>query len=76
MCGRAKEVASSEKKNFNNFCTYLTELYQSAKKKRYSEIPEFTEIVEGIKSGTVSPSYLNEQYIEWLLAQNPYQPPV
>lgn len=76
MCGRAKEVTASEERNFNQFCTYLTELHQSAKNKRYSEIPEFAEIIEGIKSGALSPAYLNEQYVEWLLAQNPLQTPV
>ena len=76
MCGRAKDVTPTEEKNFHNFCQYLTRLHHSAKATRYSELPEFAEMIEGIKAGTVPPSYLNEKYVEWLLSQNPDLSPV
>ena len=71
MHGRAKAVLPQEEEKFNLFHQYLKRLYQTAKATRYSEIPEFAEIIEGIKSGTVSPSYLNEKYVEWILNQTP-----
>lgn len=73
MCGRAKEVKASELAEFTEFERYLRQLYNTAIIKRPSELPEFTEIISGIKAGTISPAELNEKYVEMILSENPYQ---
>ena len=74
MYGRAKPVTALEQTCFAEFEHYLMQLHRAAKNKRPSELPEFIELINGIKAGTISPIKLNEKYIEMLLTENPYAP--
>lgn len=74
MCGRAKEVSLKEQDAFANFKAYLQQLENAAFKKKTSELPEFEEIIAGIKNGTIPPVRLNEAYVAAILKENPYSP--
>lgn len=74
MCGRGKETTPHELMEFAEFERYLMQLYEAAIAKRPSELPEFAEIISGIKAGAVSPAELNEKYVEMILSENPYEP--
>lgn len=73
MCGRDKAVSLEEQKAFAEFKAYLEQLEKAAFNKKTSELPEFEEIIAGIKAGTIPPVCLNEAYIKAILEENPYQ---
>jgi tRNA nucleotidyltransferase (CCA-adding enzyme) len=72
MNGRGKPATTSEQACFAKFEKHLKQLYDKALTKRPSELPEFAELIDGIKNGTVPPAKLNEKYIEMLLQEVPY----